>query len=238
MKNRNLTEGSYLRLGEPLRWNRLGEIIRNDVFTGLQQSVMNFGILMIQGLVNSFGAVVMAAFAAAVKIDTLAYMPAQEFGNAYSLFISQNYGAQKRERIKKGTKLATCVSVVFCVVVSVFIFLTAKGLMKLFVDSTETSIIEAGVKYLRIEGSFYFGIGILFLLYGYFRGIQRAEVSLVLTIISLGTRVVLSYLLAPNTALGVQAIWWSIPIGWILADIVGIILQREEIKNGKKSYNR
>ncbi len=153
MKNRNLTEGSYLRLGEPLRWNRLGEIIRNDVFTGLQQSVMNFGILKIQGLVNSFGAVVMAAFAAAVKIDTLAYMPAQEFGNAYSLFISQNYGAQKRERIKKGTKLATCVSVVFCVVVSVFIFLTAKGLMKLFVDSTETSIIEAGVKYLRIEGS-------------------------------------------------------------------------------------
>lgn len=238
MKNRNLTEGSYLRLGEPLRWNRLGEIIRNDVFTGLQQSVMNFGILKIQGLVNSFGAVVMAAFAAAVKIDTLAYMPAQEFGNAYSLFISQNYGAQKRERIKKGTKLATCVSVVFCVVVSVFIFLTAKGLMKLFVDSTETSIIEAGVKYLRIEGSFYFGIGILFLLYGYFRGIQRAEVSLVLTIISLGTRVVLSYLLAPNTALGVQAIWWSIPIGWILADIVGMILQKEEIKNGKKSYNR
>lgn len=233
-----IKEGSYLRLGEPLRWNRLGEIIRNDVFTGLQQSVMNFGILMIQGLVNSFGAVVMAAFAAAVKIDTLAYMPAQEFGNAYSLFISQNYGAQKRERIKKGTKLATCVSVVFCVVVSGFIFLMAKGLMKLFVDSTETSIIEAGVKYLRIEGSFYFGIGILFLLYGYFRGIQRAEVSLVLTIISLGTRVVLSYLLAPNTALGVQAIWWSIPIGWILADIVGIILQREEIKNGKKSYNR
>ena len=228
MKNRNLTEGSYLRLGEPLRWNRLGEIIRNDVFTGLQQSVMNFGILMIQGLVNSFGAVVMAAFAAAVKIDTLAYMPAQEFGNAYSLFISQNYGAQKRERIKKGTKLATCVSVVFCVVVSGFIFLMAKGLMKLFVDSTETSIIEAGVKYLRIEGSFYFGIGILFLLYGYFRGIQRAEVSLVLTIISLGTRVVLSYLLAPNTALGVQAIWWSIPIGWILADIVGIILQKAE----------
>lgn len=157
---------------------------------------------------------------------------------AYSLFISQNYGAQKRERIKKGTKLATCVSVVFCVVVSGFIFLTAKGLMKLFVDSTETSIIEAGVKYLRIEGSFYFGIGILFLLYGYFRGIQRAEVSLVLMIISLGTRVVLSYLLAPNTALGVQAIWWSIPIGWILADIVGMILQKEEIKNGKKSYNR
>ena len=54
---------------------------------------MNFGILMIQGLVNSFGMAVMAAFAAAVKIDTFAYMPAQEFGNAFSLFVSQNHGA-------------------------------------------------------------------------------------------------------------------------------------------------
>lgn len=224
MKNRNLTEGS---------------ILKNLMLFSLPMMAGNF----LQQIYNIADMIIVGRFIgsdalAAVKIDTLAYMPAQEFGNAYSLFISQNYGAQKRERIKKGTKLATCVSVVFCVVVSVFIFLTAKGLMKLFVDSTETSIIEAGVKYLRIEGSFYFGIGILFLLYGYFRGIQRAEVSLVLTIISLGTRVVLSYLLAPNTALGVQAIWWSIPIGWILADIVGMILQKEEIKNGKKSYNR
>lgn len=75
----------------------------NDAATALQQSVMNFGILMIQGLVNSFGATVMASFAAAVKIDTIAYMPAQEFGNAYSLFVSQNYGARQPERIRKGT---------------------------------------------------------------------------------------------------------------------------------------
>lgn len=95
-------------------WYRLGEIIKNDVFTGLQQSVMNFGILMIQGLVNSFGTTIMAAFAAAVKIDTLAYMPAQEYANAYSLFISQNYGARKQERIAKGTRIAAAVSVIFC----------------------------------------------------------------------------------------------------------------------------
>lgn len=71
------------------------EVIRHSSAACVQQSVMNFGILMIQGLVNSFGATVMAAFAAAVKIDSFAYMPAQEFGNAFSLFISQNYGAKK-----------------------------------------------------------------------------------------------------------------------------------------------
>ena len=89
-----------------LKWNGgiLKEIVNLSSMTCIQQSVMNFGILMVQGLVNSFGPVVMAAFAAAVKIDSFAYLPVQDFGNAYSTFIAQNYGAGNRERIKKGTK--------------------------------------------------------------------------------------------------------------------------------------
>lgn len=216
-----------LRTKTKFQWSRMLFIIKNDVFTGLQQSVMNLGILMIQGLVNSFGTTVMAAFAAAVKIDTLAYMPAQEFGNAYSLFISQNFGAQKETRIRQGTKLAAAISISFCICISVMIFIFAPSLMQLFVDAGEAAIVEEGIRYLRIEGAFYFGIGGLFLLYGYYRGIQRAEMSLVLTFLSLGTRVLLSYLFAPNTPLGVCAIWWSIPAGWILADAVGIFYYRK-----------
>ena len=65
---------------------------------------MNLGILMVQGLVNSFGTVAMAAFAAAVKIDTFAYLPVQDFGNAFSTFIAQNYGAGYTSRIREGFK--------------------------------------------------------------------------------------------------------------------------------------
>ena len=75
-----------------------------SVLTCLQQSVMNLGILMVQGLVNSFGPAVMAAFAAAVKIDAFAYMPVQDFGNAFSTFIAQNYGAGEKERIRRGLR--------------------------------------------------------------------------------------------------------------------------------------
>ena len=80
---------------EDMRFDRssLREITSFSTLTCVQQSVMNFGILMVQGLVNSFGTVVMAAFAAAVKIDSFAYMPVQEFGNAFSTFIAQNFGA-------------------------------------------------------------------------------------------------------------------------------------------------
>lgn len=219
----------FIRVQGKIQWKRLKAIIRNDVFTGVQQSVMNLGILMIQGLVNSFGTTIMAAFAAAVKIDTLAYMPAQEFGNAYSLFVSQNFGAGQEERIRKGTKLAAVVSVLFCLAVSAVVWMWSEPLMQMFVEAEETGIIAEGVRYLRIEGVFYFGIGCLFLFYGYYRGIQHAEMSLVLTVISLGTRVFLSYLLAPRAMFGVAAIWWSIPIGWILADMIGIMYYRRSI---------
>lgn len=202
----------------------VGEICRYSLMTGMQQSVMNFGILMVQSLVNSFGPAVMAAFAATVKIDTFAYMPAQEFGNAYSIFISQNFGAGKRERVKQGTRKAMTVSASFCGVISMLVFVLARFLMLIFVKAQDTEIIEIGMQYLRIEGAFYIGIGILFLLYGYFRGVNRPSISLVLTVISLGTRVILAYTLAAFSQIGVLGIWWAIPIGWALADVTGFVL--------------
>lgn len=210
------------------------EVIRHSCAACVQQSVMNFGILMIQGLVNSFGSTVIAAFGAAVKIDSFAYMPAQEFGNAFSIFISQNHGSQKPGRVSEGIKKAVIVSVSFCLAVSLVIFIFAPYLMRIFVNAKETGIIECGVQYLRIEGSFYFAIGILFLLYGFYRGIEKPEMSLILTVISLGTRVLLAYLLAPIKAVGTLGIWWAVPIGWILADIVGSLCLRAVKRIPKK----
>ena len=73
---------------------------------------------MVQGLVNSFGTTIMAAFAAAVKIDAFAYLPVQDFGNAFSIFTAQNYGAKQTERIKKGIRAALTASVAFSLMVS------------------------------------------------------------------------------------------------------------------------
>ena len=133
---------------EELRVNggMLGEIFSYSGATGVQQSVMNFGILMVQGLVDSFGTAVMAAFAAGVKIDTLAYMPAQEFGNAYSIFISQNYGAGKKDRITKGSKSAVVVVLLFCLAASAVVFLLARQLMGIFISPEETEIGRASCR--------------------------------------------------------------------------------------------
>ena len=206
-----------------ISWSCVREIASFSILTCVQQSVMNLGILMVQGLVNSFGATVMAAFAAAVKIDAFAYMPVQDFGNAFSTFIAQNYGAQEAARIRAGLKGAVGASMLFCVAVSALVCCFAHPLMAMFVGEGEAEIIQEGIRYLRIEGAFYCGIGCLFLLYGLYRALGKPGMSVVLTVISLGTRVALAYILSAIPAIGVIGIWWSVPIGWALADVVGIL---------------
>ena len=205
-----------------IRLSCMKEIISFSALTCIQQSVMNLGILMVQGRVNSFGPAVMAAFAAAVKIDAFAYMPVQDFGNAVSTFIAQNYGAGQEKRIRKGLKYSILTSMAFCLFITTGIWLLARPLMLLFVDAGETAIIAEGVRYLHIEGTFYCGIGCLFLLYGLYRAVGKPGMSVVLTIISLGTRVVLAYALSAIPEIGVVGIWWSVPIGWFLADLTGL----------------
>ena len=209
-----------------LRRARVREVLSFSTLTCVQQSVMNLGILMVQGLVNSFGPIVMAAFAAAVKIDAFAYMPVQDFGNAFSTFIAQNYGAKRQDRIRAGLKNAVRMAMIFCVIVSALVFAFAAPLMRLFVDAAETGVIREGVRYLRIEGAFYCGVGCLFLLYGLYRALGRPGMSVALTVVSLGARVALAYLLSAIPAVGVVGIWWSVPIGWALADLVGLICYR------------
>ncbi len=211
-----------------LRLPRVREIAGFSALTCLQQSIMNLGILAVQGLVNSFGTTIMAAFAAGVKIDAFAYLPVQDFGNAFSIFVSQNYGAGKTDRIRQGIRTALVTTVSFGILLSLAVWVLAAPLMGLFLDdpAAADAVIAEGVRYLRIEGAFYALIGVLFLLYGLYRALGRPGMSVVLTIISLGLRVALAYALAALPGVGVVGIWWSVPIGWVLADTFGLVYFR------------
>ena len=209
------------------------ELLDLSMLTCAQQSAMNFGILLIQRLVDSFGPITMAAFAAAVKIDTFAYLPVQDFGNAFSTFVAQNFGACRTERLRRGFRQALLLSAGFSVVISALVCIFAHPLMHIFVQAGETEVLAAGVRYLRVEGAFYAGIGCLFLLYGFYRAVKRPGMSVVLTVISLGTRVALAYALAGT--LGEVGIWAAIPIGWALADLTGLgyyLLRRTKLLGG------
>ena len=129
---------------------------------------------MIQGLVNSFGTAVMAAFAAAVKIDSFAYMPVQEFGNAFSTFIAQNFRAKRYGRIRRGVRSAAYYGYLFDYRLRARVRLCRTADAD-FRPSGRNGNPCYRVEYLRIEGAFYCGIGILFhLLYGYYQGCPEA----------------------------------------------------------------
>ena len=197
-----------------------------SILSSIQQSIMNFGILLIQGLVNSFGVATMAAFAAVVKIESFAYLPMQDFGNAISIYVAQNKGAAKKERIRTGIRAAIKINTIYGIIISAILLIFARPLLTIFIKSSEVEIIKIGIQYLYIVGVFYCLIGYLFLFYGLFRGMGRPEISIVLTILSLGTRVALAYILSPIPSIGLVGIWWSIPIGWALADILGLYIYK------------
>ena len=147
--------------------------------------------------------------------------------------ISMQYGSGEQDRMRQSVFLSFVLIAGISLVLNVLVYLGLDGilwvlvctfaapLMGIFIDPGEGAIIAAGVHYLRIEGACYIGIGILFLLYGYYRAVNQPQMSVVLTIASLGSRVALAYLLSA-TPLGVTGIWLSVPIGWALADIIGI----------------
>lgn len=213
-------------------------VAKFGLLTSMQQSIMTFGMVCVQGIVNPFGADTIAAFTAASKIDSIAYLPLQDFGNAFATYVAQNKGARKNERIILGLKSVIKTIIIFSLILSLAIFLNADILMQIFVEAGEVNVISMGVEYLSIISVFYVLIGFLFMFYGFYRGMGELRTSLILTILSLGTRVVLAYFLSKIPQLGQRGIWWSVPIGWAIADSVGAItyLRLKKTDTLKGSY--
>lgn len=190
--------------------------------TSIQQSVMTFGMLVVQGYVNIFGADVIAAFASGGKVESIANLPLQDFGNAFGTYVAQNKGAKQDDRIHQGVRSMIKIILIFGIIISIAIYFNAARFMKIFLDSTEQNAINIGVEYMSILSMFYTLLGFLMMYYGYYRGMGSLNTSLLLTIISLGTRVIIVGTLSGS--LGRQVIWWAAPIGWAIADLVGTII--------------
>lgn len=207
---------------------RMSYIVKSDLYASLQSTVMNFGALTIQRLINTFGTTIMISFTAVSKIDTFAFLPIGEYANAYSIFVSQNLGANNAKRIHEVKKVAYITSILFGIFLAIVCNVFAKNLITIFIDQNETAIINEGIKYVRIVSSFYFLICILNMHYSHFRGLAKPFIAFYLAIASLGTRNLIAYTLA--NSFGATIIYIAIPIGWLIADIVGFAFDKKILK--------
>ena len=196
----------------------------------LQQSLVSLSMMMMQGLVNSFGKVLVAGYTAATKIDSLAMLPNMNISNAMSSFTAQNIGAGKYERVKEGLKACLLMVAVFSLLITVIIFLFGNQLLSLFLDPGDASgAMGYGLAYMHTVSLFYILMGLLFVPNGMLRGAGDMAAFTFSSMANLFSRVGIAYALVYLTPLWANAIWWSIPAGWLIGAAVSLL----RVKSGK-----
>lgn len=197
----------------------LGHMAKIALPSVFQQSTIAIGQLCVQALVNGFGPIVIAGYAAAIKIDSFFKVAVQTMSNAISSYSAQNYGAGKPERIKEGYMSAIKVMAVYAVVSAVIVFFFGENLMGMFTSGEQgAEVIAVGAKYMSIVSAFYIVFAIMLVGNGVLRGTGCMIAFTASTLIDLIIRVVGSYVLAHF--MGYNAIWWAIAIGWGVGMII------------------
>lgn len=188
--------------------------------SGLQQTFVALGMMAILRVVNSFGTNTLAAYSAAGRIDSLAAMPAMNFGAALSTFVGQNLGANKPGRVKQGLISTFIMSSLLAVATTLVIIIFKHELMGLFTN--DPVVIEIGATYLVIVSSFYIFFSSMFVIGGVMRGAGATLVPMFITLFSLWViRIPLAYALSAR--IGVTGIWWAIPIAWFLGAVLSFL---------------
>ena len=193
----------------------------------LQQSFVSLGNIMIQSVINGFGASVMAGYSAAVKLNSLVITSFTTIGNGISNFAAQNIGARKYARIREGfragLKMVWCLCVPFCVLYLFF----GRYLLLLFMEKDFSGALDTGMQFLRILSPFYFIISAKLAADGILRGISAMGKFMAATLLDLALRVVLAFLFSQWTgnALGTWCAW---PVGWTIAALLSVFFYHKE----------
>ena len=191
--------------------------LRIGLPTGFQQSLVSLGMMVIMGIVNSFGTNAVAAYTAAIRIDSFAKMPAITFSQALASFTGQNLGAYQEKRARQGLITTLFFSLSYCVLISVVIILFGSSIMKLF--TPDAGVIKIGQDYLLIVSSFYLLFAIQFTVMGFLRGAGATLIPMINTFAALYLiRIPVAYFL--SSEIGVNGIWWSEPSGWLIGMII------------------
>lgn len=187
----------------------------------LQQSFVSVGNIFIQGLINSFGNIVVAGFSAAGKLNTFTITTLCALGNSMSSFTAQNVGAERIDRIKQGVKYSYLLSFVITIPLFLLYNFLPETMMQIFVSANNPEIINSGVAFLKTVSPFYLFISIKLIIDGVLRGSGAVNLFMVSTFSDLLLRVILSYILSP--IFGELGIWYSWPVGWLLATFISCV---------------
>lgn len=210
---------------EPFRlydWNMMLHMMRVAIPSTLQQSIVHIGMLLVQSVVNGFGSAVMAGFAAGTRIESICIVPMLALGNAMSTYTAQNIGAGKKDRVKVGYRYCYLMAGVFAVIICVIMEIWGDLFIRSFLNegSADTAF-QTGMSYVRFISFFYICIGCKATTDGLLRGAGDVVVFTVANLVNLAIRVSVAAVFAP--IIGVQAVWFAVPMGWTANYIISFI---------------
>ena len=202
-------------------WKLLGKIAVVAVPSILQQSFISVGNIIIQGVINTFGAGVMAGYAAAVKLNNLVITSFTTLGNGISNYTAQNIGADKLERIRQGFCAGVKLVWTLCLPIAALYFFAGRYLLLIFLDNPVGEAMRVGTQFLMILAPFYFVVSAKLVSDGVLRGAGMMRQFMIATFLDLILRVVLAKLL--SGPFGTVGIWSAWPVGWTIGMIVSVV---------------
>lgn len=208
-------------------WELEKKIAKIAIPSILQQSFISIGNIMIQSVINSFGASVMAGYSAAIKLNNLVITSFSTIGNGISNFTAQNLGAKQFGRIKEGFKSGLKMVWLFCIPFCLLYILLGKTLLLLFMEKGSTEALLTGQQFLWIVAPFYFVVSAKLVADAILRGIGAMWQFMVATFTDLILRVVLAFVFSGITgsALGIWCAW---PVGWSIAMVISVCFYHRE----------
>ena len=214
-------------------WQLLKQIVVIAVPSTLQQSFISLGNIVIQSIINGFGAPVMAGYSAAVKLNNLVITSFTTLGNGISNYTAQNLGAQKLSRIRHGFKVG--IKLVWMLSLPLFLlyFFGGNLVLKLFMDEPTELAMNTGLTYLKILSPFYFVVSAKLVADGILRGAGMMKDFMIATFTDLILRVLLAFCFS-RTPLGATGIWCAWPIGWCIATALSIMFYKHGLWTARK----
>lgn len=202
-------------------WKLLGKIAIVAVPSILQQSFISIGNIIIQGVINTFGSMVIAGYAAAVKLNNLVITSFTTLGNGISNYTAQNIGADKLIRVRHGFHAGLKLVWMLCVPIAALYFFAGRYLLLIFLDNPTGEAMRVGIQFLMILAPFYFVVSAKLVSDGILRGAGMMRQFMIATFTDLILRVVLAKVL--SVSFGTTGIWSAWPVGWVVGMVVSVI---------------
>ena len=200
----------------------LKETIRLGLPAALSSAVVNFSVMLIQRAVNGYGSDIMAAYTVSGRAEHVGFCLSYSIGMAVGIFVAQNAGAGRFDRVRQGLFSGIRLSLVYHIFIALLMWFGAPYLVRVFTD--KPAVIEVSTQIIHISAVFAPVLGLVFIFQNFLRNVSDVMPTIVMSGAEILCRGVLPFLL--SSRFGYYGIWWATPIGWSLSLLIGIIRYR------------